>query len=152
LFHCAYFFKRRHVRIFFVNSPGNPYGRIIPQKVIESLINICNRHKCYLIFDAVYKELYFENPPYIPIEHLNPNLFYVNSFSKLFSITGWRVGYIISDVRHMSAIRQLHDYTGLCAPSVLQAAIAEYIIMDLKKYGYTPKWKEKAGFRKVKIE
>jgi aspartate/methionine/tyrosine aminotransferase len=119
--------SENNVRIMFFSSPGNPYGRIMPKASVEKLIEICHRHQCYLIIDAVYKELYYDQPPYIPVEHIGPQVFYVNSFSKLLSITGWRVGYLISHESHMEAIRQMHDYTGLCANSVLQEAVALYL-------------------------
>jgi aspartate/methionine/tyrosine aminotransferase len=51
----------------------------------------------------------------------------VNSFSKLLSITGWRIGYLIADSTHMKGIRSMHDYTGLCVPSVLQEALIDYL-------------------------
>ncbi len=115
------------VKIFFAASPSNPYGRIMPQKYVEKLIEICRRNNCYLIFDAVYRELYFDAKPFIPVEHIGSHVFYVNSFSKLLSITGWRVGYLITSREHMQKIRRMHDYTGLCANSVLQEAIARYL-------------------------
>jgi aspartate/methionine/tyrosine aminotransferase len=119
--------RQNNVKIFFLASPANPYGRIMPKAYVESLVEICVRNKCYLIFDAVYKELYYRKPPYVPLEHLGEYVFYVNSFSKLLSVTGWRVGYMIADPLHMPDIRRMHDYTGLCANSVLQEAIACYL-------------------------
>ncbi len=119
--------QQNNVKLFFMASPANPYGRIMPKAYVEQLIEICQKNSCYIIFDAVYKELYYENPPFIPYEHIGPQVFYVNSFSKLLSITGWRVGYMITHESHMKEIRKMHDYTGLCANSVLQEAIAYYL-------------------------
>jgi aspartate/methionine/tyrosine aminotransferase len=119
--------RRKKVKIFFVASPANPYGHIMSKQNIEQIIEICKRNQCYVIFDAVYKELYYEKPPYIPYEHIGPHVFYVNSFSKLLSITGWRVGYMVAHQSHMQDIRRMHDYTGLCANSVAQEAIAIYL-------------------------
>lgn len=116
-----------NVKIFFTCSPGNPYGKILPKLAYEKLIEICRRNNCYLVIDAVYREIYFEEEPYIPVEKIGEFVFYVNSFSKLLSITGWRVGYMIAEEKHMSEIRRMHDYTGLCANSVMQEAIAIYL-------------------------
>jgi len=116
-----------NVKIFFLGSPANPYGRIMPEAYVENLVELCIRNKCYLIIDAVYREIYYRTPPYVPLEHLGEYVFYVNSFSKLLSVTGWRVGYMIAHPIHMPAIRSMHDYTGLCANSVLQHAIACYL-------------------------
>ena len=105
-----------HVKVIFLGSPGNPYGKIWTKDEMDKLIDLTNYLNIYLVLDAVYKELYFEEKPYIPLHRFNPNLFYTNSFSKLFSITGWRIGYLIAHQEHMQKIKSIHDYTGLCAP------------------------------------
>jgi aspartate/methionine/tyrosine aminotransferase len=69
-------------------------------------------------------------------------LFYVNSFSKKFSITGWRIGYVMAHQEHMDAIMDIHDYTGLCAPSVLQQALAEYVRTNEGGMQYTQKLRD----------
>ncbi|MFC2104221.1 pyridoxal phosphate-dependent aminotransferase [Bacteroidota bacterium] len=115
------------VKIIFLGSPGNPYGKIWSQTEIDSILDLSKRLNIYIVIDAVYRELYFDEKPYIPLNKFNPNLFYTNSFSKIFSITGWRIGYLIAHKDHMQKIKSVHDYTGLCAPSVLQQAIVEYL-------------------------
>lgn len=121
-----------NVKVIFLGSPGNPFGKIWTKQEMNSLIDLSKKHSVYIVLDAVYRELYFEDAPYIPLDQFNPNLFYTNSFSKLFSITGWRIGHLIAHQEHMQKIKSIHDYTGLCAPSVLQQAIVEY----LKKYNF----------------
>lgn len=120
------------VKVIFLGSPGNPFGKIWSKQEMNSLIELSKRNDIFVVLDAVYKELYFEEKPYIPVDKFNPNLFYTNSFSKLFSITGWRIGYLIAHPDHMTKIKSIHDYTGLCAPSVLQQAVVEF----LKKYDF----------------
>ena len=119
--------KEKNVKVIFLGSPGNPYGRIWSKDEMYYLIELSKRLDIFIVLDAVYKELYYEEKPYIPLDQFNPNLFYTNSFSKLFSITGWRIGYLIAHQNHMQNIKAIHDYTGLCAPSVLQQAIVEYL-------------------------
>jgi len=116
-----------NVKVIFLGSPGNPYGRIWTRKEMDSIIALSKKLDVFIVLDAVYRELYYEEKPYIPLDQFNPNLFYTNSFSKLFSITGWRIGYLIAHPDHMPEIKAIHDYTGLCAPSVLQQAIVEYL-------------------------
>jgi len=124
--------KEKNVKVIFLGSPGNPFGKIWTKDEMTTLIQLSQIHKIYLVLDAVYRELYFQDAPYIPLDKFNPFLFYTNSFSKLFSITGWRIGYLIAHPEHMEKIKSIHDYTGLCAPSVLQQAIVEY----LKNYNF----------------
>ncbi len=119
--------NKNNVRLIFLASPGNPHGIIFSQENINELIDLCAQKKCYLVFDSVYSMLYYSNQPYVPLSRLNPYLFIVDSFSKWFSITGWRVGMLLHDETHCNAIRSMHDYTGLCTNSVLQEALLQYI-------------------------
>ena len=122
----------RNVKVIFLGSPGNPYGKIWTKSEMNSLLDLSKKLNVYIILDAVYKELYFDEKPYVPLDQFNSNLFYTNSFSKIFSITGSRIGYLIAHQDHMQKIKSIHDYTGLCAPSILQQAIVEY----LKNYDF----------------
>lgn len=116
------------IKLFFVASPGNPYGKSIPEKKLKFLIELSEKLDFYLIIDAVYRDIFFtDNPPYIPQGTLNQNIFYINSFSKKFSITGWRIGYVIMNSLHLEKFSYTHDYIGLCAPSLLQQALGEYL-------------------------
>jgi len=119
--------RKQEVRIIFLNTPGNPYGRIWKEQEIEQLTRLCLEEGIYLVVDSVYQELYFHDEPVHPIRYFNERMFYVNSFSKIFSITGWRIGYMIVPEHHIKAIRSIHDYTGLCVPSILQEALVRYI-------------------------
>lgn len=128
--------ETQNVHIIFVASPGNPFGKIWSKKDMQELVKLSNELEIYLIIDAVYQELYFDTKPYIPIEKFNEYIFYVNSFSKTFSITGWRIGYLAAHQEHMQKIKSIHDYIGLCAPSVLQEAIVQYC----KKFNFGEKY------------
>lgn len=119
--------KENNVRLVFISSPGNPYGKIWSKNEVDELVRLSSQLDFYLVFDAVYEQLYLNEPPYILIDKLSPNLFIVNSFSKMLCITGWRIGYLIAHESHMEGIKTIHDYIGLCAPSLLQHALAEYL-------------------------
>jgi aspartate/methionine/tyrosine aminotransferase len=119
--------KQKGVKLIFLSSPGNPFGKIWSRSEVDCLISISNQLGVYIVFDAVYEQLYFNESPYIPIDQLSPNLFIVNSFSKMLCITGWRIGYLISHESHTEGIKSIHDYIGLCAPSLLQHALMEYL-------------------------
>ncbi|MEA3317370.1 MAG: pyridoxal phosphate-dependent aminotransferase [Bacteroidota bacterium] len=117
-----------NVKLVFLSSPGNPYGKIWSKNEIIKLVEISKKRKIFIVIDAVYRELYFEEKPYIPLDIFNEYLFYTNSFSKILSVTGWRIGYLIAHKKHMDAIKSIHDYTGLCAATVLQQSIVDYLI------------------------
>jgi len=119
--------QNENTKIIFLNTPGNPLGKIWKREEVLQLLKLAGELNIFVITDAVYQELYFSEKPYNPIEDFSENLFYVNSFSKIFSITGWRIGYLIASRRHMPSIKSIHDYTGLCVPSVLQEALKDFI-------------------------
>jgi len=119
--------RAHNVKLVFISSPGNPYGKIWSKQEVEELVKLSIELDFFLVFDAVYEQLYFNEAPYIPIDKLSPNLFIVNSFSKMLCITGWRIGYLISHEIHMEGIKSIHDYIGLCAPSLLQHALVGYL-------------------------
>lgn len=125
--------SENNVKIIFLSSPGNPFGKTWSKDEVNHLVKLSEELNYYLIFDAVYRDLYFDNEPYLPLEHNSPNVFYVNSFSKKLCITGWRIGYLYAHEQHRMAIRSIHDYIGLCAPSILQEALATYL--EENKFG-----------------
>lgn len=115
------------VKIVMLSTPGNPLGKVWTKAEMNTLVDICKKNEVYLIIDAVYADLYFEEKTYYPTENIASHVFYVNSFSKKFSVTGWRIGYLMAHLSHMDKIMDMHDYTGLCAPSVLQQALADFL-------------------------
>ncbi|MBO7127096.1 pyridoxal phosphate-dependent aminotransferase [bacterium] len=119
--------KSENVNLVLLCSPGNPLGKIWKKEEISRLYEICKKYGANLVFDAVYSDLYFGEKPYLPFELVDDTLFVVSAFSKMLSITGWRVGYIVGSIQHIENLAKIHDYTGLCTPSVLQAAIAGYL-------------------------
>lgn len=119
--------REKKVKIVFIASPGNPLGKIWNREELTQLVALSRAYGFYILFDAVYKDIYFDQEPFNPLALNYEKLFYIDSFSKTFSITGWRVGYIITAAEAMKKIRGIHDYTGLCAPSILQEAIARYL-------------------------
>lgn len=119
--------QEKKVKIIFIASPGNPLGKIWDYEEIHRLVSLSQMYDIYILFDAVYKDIYFDQPPFNPLSFNYEKTFYIDSFSKTLSITGWRVGYLIAHAGHMKKIHSIHDYTGLCAPSILQAAIARYL-------------------------
>ena len=125
--------KNEKVNLVLLCSPGNPLGKIWKKEEISRLYEICRKNGANLVFDAVYSDLYFHEKPYLPFDLVDETLFVVSAFSKMLSITGWRVGYILGEAQHIENLAKIHDYTGLCTPSILQAAIAGYL--EKNNYG-----------------
>jgi aspartate/methionine/tyrosine aminotransferase len=158
--------EEENVKVVFIASPGNPLGKVWNNREISRIIELSGKYKFFIIFDAVYKDIFYNEAPFNPLSLNHERLFYVDSFSKTLSITGWRIGYIVTEKGHMKKIRSLHDYTGLCAPSLLQRAIARYLsaydygkkyIQTVKSrceqsFGYMKEQMEYSGFRVSPID
>lgn len=119
--------RQNGVKLVFISSPGNPFGKVWTKSEMDQLLGLSEQLNFFVVFDSVYEELYFSDKPYIPLDRLSEKVFIVSSFSKSLCITGWRVGYVLHHASHAKAIRAVHDYIGLCAPSVMQQALALYL-------------------------
>ncbi len=128
---------KEKVKIIFMSSPGNPYGKIFDKNSVEKIVDICRKNNCFLIFDAVYSEIYFSDPPYLPVSKPDKNIFFVSAFSKMLSITGWRLGFLTAHAEHIAKLSEIHDYTGLSSPSVLQKAVFKYLNKSCYGKDYT---------------
>ena len=139
------YLQNRNVKILLLSSPGNPLGKIWSKEELEKISYLSEKHDFYILYDAVYKDIYFETVPYNPMELGNRRFFYIDSFSKMLSITGWRIGYIICDAKSMKKVRSIHDYSGLCATTLFQHVIAKYL--DENNFGreYTASLRSKCS-------
>lgn len=124
------FFVENKIKLLFIASPGNPYGKSITKGKLDFLIELAENNNAFIAIDAVYNDLFFKKEQMLFSNQVfSKNVFYVNSFSKKFSITGWRVGYFIMHNTHYVKMCYVHDYIGLSAPAPLQYAIAEFVKM-----------------------
>jgi aspartate/methionine/tyrosine aminotransferase len=135
--------KENRVMILFIASPGNPYGKVLTRDEMEILVDLSKKYGFYILFDAVYEDIYFNHVPFNPLSLNYEKLFYINSFSKMLSITGWRIGYIFTQKEHMVKLRDIHDYTGLSAVPIFQRAIFEYLDRSNFGKGYSKSVREK---------
>jgi aspartate/methionine/tyrosine aminotransferase len=119
--------EKEKIGLLFIGLPGNPLGKTLSETQINRLIDFSNKYNIKLIFDNVYEEFLFVKSNYNILNKLNNNIFYINSFSKIFSITGWRIGFLIAEENNIKKIAKIHDYIGLSSPTILQEAIANYI-------------------------
>lgn len=119
--------KEKKVDLIYLCTPGNPLGKIWSEDEVDKLTEICQKNGTHLIFDAVYSDLCFDKAPGYNIDIEDGAIFYVSAFSKMLSITGWRLGFLATCSKHMKKLTDIHDYTGLSSPSVLQHAVAGYL-------------------------
>ena len=121
---------------FLVNSPANPTGGIAGRKALEQLAEIAVRHDLYVISDEVYSELLYEGNTFTSIAALpgmKERTIIVNSFSKTYAMTGWRVGYALGPQHIISQMVKLQENVAACVNTALaaltgsQAPVAEML-------------------------
>jgi aspartate/methionine/tyrosine aminotransferase len=113
-------------RAVLVASPSNPTGTLLPPEQLRALWQVVGERGGSLIVDEIYHQLVFDHPPRTALS-LSPELFVVNSFSKYFGMTGWRLGWLVAPQSYVSAVDRLAQNIFLAAPTLSQhAALAAF--------------------------
>ncbi len=115
-------------RMIVVNNPHNPSGAVFPPEQVEELMDIARRKKILILADEIYDNFIYEDArfkSFISFGDWRDYVLYVNGFSKTFSMTGWRLGYLV--VRHDVAekLKRLAVNVYSCAVSFAQKAAVE---------------------------
>jgi aminotransferase len=113
-------------RAIIVNTPSNPAGRVLTRNELEAIRDLCVRHDALAITDEIYEHIRFEGE-HIPIATLpamRDRTITISGASKTFSVTGWRVGWILAPAALTDAIRKVHDFLTVGAPAPLQEGVA----------------------------
>lgn len=113
-------------RAIIICTPNNPTGHVFTRAELEAIAELCRRHDAFAVTDEIYEHIYYEGE-HIPIATL-PGMadrtITISGASKTFSVTGWRVGTIVSPPDVTDAIRKVHDFLTVGAAAPLQEAIA----------------------------
>ena len=111
-----------------VNSPNNPTGEVYSDEQLAAIAAIAEKHDLLVISDEVYNTLLYTGAKFRSIAELpgmKARTVVVNSFSKSYAMTGWRIGYALGNKAFISAMTKIHQYTMLCAPITAQIAAIE---------------------------
>ena len=109
-----------------VNSPSNPTGAVFDKNVINSIVDFARRNNLIVISDEVYDEIVYEKS-HESFLGKHENLIYINSFSKVFAMTGWRLGYLTAPPEVIKQMAKIHYYMVACPPTPTQYAVIEGI-------------------------
>jgi aminotransferase len=114
-------------RALVLNTPANPSGKVFSRTELEAIAQIVLEHDLFLITDEIYEYFVYGGARHISpatLPGMKERTIVISGFSKTFSVTGWRVGYVTADARWLGAIAYFHDLIYVCAPSALQHAVA----------------------------
>lgn len=114
-----------NTRAFFINSPNNPTGWVMPEEQQREVLEFCRARGIWLIADEVYDRLVYEGrhaPSYHTLAAPDDPVIIINSFSKSWSMTGWRMGWMVAPARLDLTIGKLVEYNFSCVASFVQRA------------------------------
>jgi aminotransferase len=114
-------------RALILNTPANPSGKVFARVELESIAALAQEHDLFIFTDEIYEYFVYEGAQHIPIASLpgmKERTITISGFSKTFSVTGWRLGYVLADARWVGAMAYFHDLTYVCAPSAFQHGAA----------------------------
>ena len=108
---------------FVLNSPGNPTGAVSPPADVREFARIADEHDVLCLSDEVYEYTVFDGEFRSPAEFAETdNVVVVNSASKLYSMTGWRLGWVVASERRIERMLRVHQYAQACASAPAQYA------------------------------
>ena len=112
-------------RAIIVNSPNNPTGKVFTREELECIASLCREFDVLAITDEIYEHIVYDGAAHIPIASLpgmRERSILVNSMSKTYAVTGWRVGWVIAPPDLSDSIRKVHDFLTVGAAAPLQEA------------------------------
>ena len=97
-----------------INTPNNPSGEVFPKEDLEQILELAKKNNFYIIADEAYELLTFGNVPHISIASLSEDAFNrtltVQSFSKSFCMTGFRIGYLVANKKIIAGMNKLQSH------------------------------------------
>ncbi len=102
-----------------VNTPSNPTGSVFGERDVNAIIDFAKEHNLIIFSDEVYDEIIYEGRHHSFLGRYD-NLIYINSFSKTYAMTGWRLGYIAAKKEFVKEITKMHYYSIACPPTPTQ--------------------------------
>lgn len=112
---------KKGARMLILNSPSNPTGKAIGSKTFNQIVDLAVKYNIPIISDEAYSSFSFDHTPSI-LERPECDYIYVNTFSKEFGITGWRIAYVIAGEKRIARIRRLMSMAITCVPEFIQRA------------------------------
>ena len=114
-----------NTKAIIVNTPNNPTGKVFTRAELETIARLCMKWDVLAVTDEIYEHIIYDGSTHISpitLDGMRERTIVVNGMSKTYSVTGWRVGYILAPAGINGAIRKMHDFMTVGAPAPLQEA------------------------------
>lgn len=112
-------------RVIILNTPHNPSGRVFSVEELQAIADLCAARDILLLTDEIYDRLTYDGRKHQPpalLKGMGDRTITTGGISKIHCVTGWRLGYVVAPPPITDALRIVHDYTTICAPTPLQHA------------------------------
>ncbi len=128
---------RQGAKAIIVCNPSNPCGKVFTREELEFIEGLAEKYDAFVITDEVYEHIVF--PPHVhtmaaSLPGAYERTITCNSLSKTFSITGWRLGFVIAEPKISEHIKKVHDFTTIGAPAPLQEAVCRAFTLGQDYY------------------
>lgn len=124
-------------KVLLLNTPHNPTGRVFDDDEVAALAELVVRHDLLLVTDEIYDRLVYDGARHRcpgAVAGLAERTVTVSGLGKTFAVTGWRLGYVVAPTLFAEAVRKVHDFATICAPTPLQAAAAAALDLPTSYY------------------
>ncbi len=120
-----------------INTPNNPTGKVFTRTELQEIADLCLKWDSYAVTDEIYEHILYDGAEHISLAAL-PGMadrtITINSISKTYSVTGWRVGWAIAEKSITQRIRKVHDFLTVGAPTPFQHAAAAALAFPPEYY------------------
>lgn len=139
-----------------LNSPNNPTGKVFTLEELQVIAGLAEEFDALVVTDEIYEHIVYDGARHIPIATLpgmRDRTILVNSMSKTWSVTGWRVGWVLAAADLTDSIRKVHDFLTVGAAAPLQQAGAVALQMPDDYYrALAVEYREKRDYLMAKLE
>jgi aspartate/methionine/tyrosine aminotransferase len=130
-------------RVLLLNTPHNPTGKVFTKAELDDVAAVCQERDILVIADEVYDRITYDDAKHISIATL-PGMWErtltINSFGKLFSMTGWKIGFAVGPASLNAAVRAVHQFVTFASATPFQDAMA-FALETAEERGYYPRLK-----------
>ena len=110
-------------RMIVINTPNNPTGAVFDQRILEEIAKLARDRDLFVLSDEIYEKMVYDEACHLSIGSfpgMKERTVTINGFSKIFAMTGWRLGYAAAEKALISGLIRIHQYTTTCATTFAQ--------------------------------
>jgi len=127
----------KNTKAIIINTPNNPTGKVFSKEELSEIAKLCIKWDVYAITDEIYEHILYEEEKHYSLATftgMKERTITINSISKTYAVTGWRVGWAIASKPITQRIRKVHDFLTVGAPTPFQHAAVTALNFDCEYY------------------